>query len=78
MILEPISKWLLPFKLPLFLNGSHSSLKEVDIIQSQSCQVKFDKPVYIHADGEVIKSEETDFQIEVKPGKLSVISGPDQ
>ena len=78
VILEPVSKWLLPFKLPLFLNGSHLKLKEVQTIQSAECNISFDMPVDIHADGEVIESNEREFKVGVKPGRLAVISRLDQ
>ncbi|MDZ7714955.1 MAG: diacylglycerol kinase family protein [Balneolaceae bacterium] len=78
VLLKPISKWLLPLKLPFFLNGSHTVFKEVEIFKTQNCIINFDKPVEIHADGEVIKSKETEFDIRVESAMLSVISGHGQ
>lgn len=75
VVLKPVSKWLLPLKLPFFLNGSHTLFKEVEIYKTKKCKISFDQPVEIHADGEVIESKALEFEIKVEAKKLSVISG---
>lgn len=73
IMIRPISKGLLPFLLPLFLIGRQEWLPYYECRKAKNVSLKFNRPVYIHADGEQITSGDTKFDITLYPKALTVI-----
>lgn len=73
VMIRPISKWLLPLLLPLFLIGRPHWLPYYECRKAEKVQLEFDRPVDIHTDGEQIINNEMKFEIIPKPGALTVI-----
>lgn len=71
--IEPISKWILPFLLPLFMIGKQEILPFVSSRQVNRIRLKSKRPVAIHTDGEQVYTEETDFTIELIPSAIKAI-----
>ncbi len=71
--IKPISKWILPFVLPLFLFGRQQWLPHYACEIVEKINLKFDRPVFIHTDGEQIHTETTEFDIELVSSALQVI-----
>lgn len=71
--IKPISKWILPIVLPLFLVGKQQWLPQYACRLTEKINLKFNKPVFIHTDGEQIQSKATEFDIELLPSALKVI-----
>lgn len=70
---KPVSRWLLPFLLPLIIIGKHGWLPYIQSYEAKTIVLHFNKAVYIHADGEQIKTGETSFEISVIPSTINVI-----
>lgn len=73
LTITTVNRWLLPFLLPLFLVGRPELSSKVIYHSAKSIRIQFDRPVYIHTDGEQIKTTETDFRIQILPGALDVV-----
>jgi YegS/Rv2252/BmrU family lipid kinase len=62
--------------VPEVMKGTHGRFKEVKLGQLHRLQLQADKPITIHADGEVISGFDTDVRnvtVEVVPGALEVM-----
>lgn len=70
---RPISKFILPVLLPLFWFGKQKILRKYASREVTRCKLEFDQPQPLHADGEIMQSGETVFDIEVIPGAVQVI-----
>lgn len=74
VLVRPYSRWVLPFLLPFFLTGSQEIFSRVSRYTFQDkIRLTLNRPVDIHADGEVIDTPETIFQIQLLPSAISVI-----
>lgn len=73
VMIRPISKGLLPFLLPLFLIGKQEWLPYYECRKAKKASLEFNRPVYIHTDGEQITSNDTKFDITLYPKSLEVI-----
>ena len=71
--IRPISKWILPFVLPLFLIGRQQWLPHYACRTTEKINLNFDRPVFIHTDGEQIHTEATEFEIKLLYSALQVI-----
>jgi len=63
--------------IPEVMKGTHGRFKQVRLGKARKLQVLAEKPVTIHADGEVICGFGSDVQrviIEVVPGALEVMT----
>lgn len=72
VLMEPISRWILPFYLVLFIRGNHTNLSQVQIEKATTLTIEWVGSVPIHADGEQKKMQKT-LHITVHPSALSVI-----
>lgn len=70
---SPVSKIVLPFLLPLFILGRQHILKKVETFKTDRVQINLDQPTYLHADGEIITTDETEFTAVSIPSALKVI-----
>jgi len=69
----PISKFILPFLLPLLMIGRQQRIRQFGSFKTTNLRIRLDRPAYIHADGEIVDSNETEFEVEVLPSALKVI-----
>jgi diacylglycerol kinase (ATP) len=71
-----VSKLMMLRLIPEVMNGTHGRFKQVRLGQLHRMQIQSDKPVTIHADGEVISGFGGDVKVvavEVVPGALEII-----
>ncbi|HKK46187.1 MAG TPA: diacylglycerol kinase family protein [Balneolaceae bacterium] len=73
--IRPISRWLIPLLLPLFLIKKGEWIPHVTLEKVQNVKLIFEKEIPFHADGEVIKSSTNYFHISLHTRKLPVICG---
>jgi YegS/Rv2252/BmrU family lipid kinase len=73
LIVNPVPRLLIPIFLPCFAIGNHKFVPKTDFSRGSKFILKVDKPVPIHADGEVIITNNTEFEIAVLPSALKVI-----
>lgn len=73
ILVDPVSKWRLPLLLPYFLTDQGIHLKPVHHYQITELQVKLEKPVPIHADGEQLDCNQLKLDIRVIPAALKII-----
>lgn len=70
---------LMMFRLvPEVMNGTHGRFEQVKLGSCKTLSLRADRPLYIHADGEIFSGFGTDIrqlQIEVLPNALQVIRG---
>ncbi len=72
-----VSRLMMLRLVPEVMKGTHGRFKQVRLGQMHRMQIQSDRPVTIHADGEVISGFGTDVQnvsVEVVPGALEVIT----
>ncbi len=72
--IRPIKKWLIPILLPLFLIKKPHWIPYVNIARIGDIHFRFNRPVEIHADGEIIKNNDSEFYISMNRSRLNVIS----
>lgn len=72
--IRPITKWLIPILLPLFLFKKPHLIPQVISEEKEGISLSFSKEVDIHADGEIIESNSDSFSITLIPKALDVIS----
>ena len=63
--------------VPEVMNGTHGRFKQVRLGQLHRMQLQSDRPVTIHADGEVISGFGTEVRnvtVEIVPGALEVMT----
>jgi YegS/Rv2252/BmrU family lipid kinase len=73
--ITPIKKWLIPILLPLFLMKKPNWIPHLKSIKLDNVQLKFDNNIEIHADGEIIKTNQNKFTISLLSNELQVICG---
>jgi YegS/Rv2252/BmrU family lipid kinase len=64
--------------VPEVMKGTHGRFKQVRMGMCKTFSLKADRPLYIHADGEIFSGPGTDIrevQFEVLPGALKVVKG---
>jgi len=64
--------------IPEVMNGTHGRFKQVRMGTCKTLRLTSDRPIYIHADGEIYTgfgSDLRDLSIEVLPGALRVVRG---
>lgn len=74
--LSYVSQLMMLRLVPEVMNGTHGRFKQVRLGQMRKVNLRSEKPVTIHADGEVISGFGTDVRnisVEVVPGALEVI-----
>ncbi len=60
--------------LPRVLKGKHLSAPGVQLLRGRRVTVRSEEPLAIHADGEVVAEWVQELEIEVLPGKLTVLA----
>lgn len=76
VLVRPFSRWILPSLLPFFLTGRQEIFAGVSRYPFQdNIRLTLNRPVDIHADGEVIDTRETTFEVQLLPSAISVIGG---
>ncbi len=73
IIIKPISKWLIPPLLPLFLFKRSEWIPHVEASKTDELTLCISEPQNIHADGENIKAYRDEFYIHMVPNGLKVI-----
>lgn len=71
-IVHGIPKWVTFFCLPFLVLAKHEWIKGFDIVNCKRCEIKLDKPVVLHEDGEYCADVEH-VVMECVPGKLRLI-----
>lgn len=71
-IVHGIPKWVTFFCLPFLVLAKHEWIKGFDIINCKKCEIKLDKPVVLHEDGEYCADVEH-VVMECVPEKLRLI-----
>lgn len=77
-MIQKVSRLMMFRLVPEVMQGTHGRFKEVKLGACKEMSVRSDRPMYIHADGEIITSfgsnlRRVDFRI--LPGALQVITG---
>lgn len=62
-IVKKVSKLKVLQILPLAILGKHIKRKEVKYLQTKSLEITTDKPLYVHADGEILSNNMKSIQI---------------
>ncbi len=73
VLIKPISKWLIPILLPLFLIKKPQLVPHVKSGQVEKLTLNFSDKIEIHADGEIIESDLNEFNISLHAKALKVI-----
>jgi diacylglycerol kinase family enzyme len=73
--IKPLSKWLVPLLLPLFLIKKANWVSYVSSYEVEALSFYFENEVVIHADGEIIKNNVSKYFIRLAPNDLEVICG---
>ena len=60
--------------LPRTKNGGHIGLKEVELVRAGEVEVRCDRPILAHIDGDPIRDKS--FTIRIVPGALTVMTPP--
>jgi diacylglycerol kinase (ATP) len=63
--------------VPTILKGQHGQFPEVKFFSTRRITVESEKPFIVHCDGEILGTENTRIEIEVRPKSLGVIVGRD-
>ena len=77
-LVKKVSRLMMFRLVPEFMNGTHGRFEQVIMGSCKKLRLQADRPLYIHADGEIFSGFGTDIrqlQIEVVPGALRVIRG---
>jgi YegS/Rv2252/BmrU family lipid kinase len=61
------------YHLPKVMRGKHTHLRQVQISRARHVQVEADRPVPIHADGEILATGATVLEAEIMPGALQIV-----
>jgi diacylglycerol kinase (ATP) len=62
------------YHLPKVTQGKHTHLREVTLARARHVRVEADRPVPVHADGEILAEAATSLDVEVVPQALWVIA----
>lgn len=73
--IRPISRWLIPLLLPLFLLKRGSWIPHVSVQEVERITLSFEDEIAIHADGEILYSNLKEFHISLRTSELDVICG---
>lgn len=73
--IRPIQKWLIPILLPLFLIKKPTWISHFESEEINNVNLQFEKPVEIHADGEIIENKSNNYDISLITNGLAVICG---
>lgn len=75
-MIEHVSRPMMFRLIPEVMNGTHGRFKQVRMGKFQTLELKSERPVMIHLDGEIFagfNSNVTDIQLSLLPGELKVI-----
>jgi len=61
------------YHLPKVFRGKHTCLREVTMLQARRVVVQADRPIAVHADGEILAQATTSLEAEIVPGALQVL-----
>lgn len=78
VIVNKVSRPMMFRLVPEFMNGTHARFKEVSMGEFKKFTMTSDRPLYIHADGEVFTSFGSDLRkvsFEILPQALKVVKG---
>lgn len=73
--IRPVSKWLIPLLLPFFLIKRPAWIPHLQATEVEQVTLVFSEPQEIHADGEIIRTNKSKFDIRLIPGSLHIICG---
>ncbi len=73
--IRPITRWLIPLLLPLILVKKPGWISHVQTSEIEKIFLSFTTVPEIHADGEVIKTNRSEFNIQLIPNGLEVLCG---
>jgi len=76
-MVEYVSRLMMFRLIPEFMRGTHGRFKQVHLGTFRRLELKADRPLLIHTDGEIFASAKTDVRqlaIEILPGALQVIT----
>lgn len=77
-MIKKVSRLMMFRLVPEVMNGTHGRFEQVKLGSCKTLSLRADRPLYIHADGEIFSGFGTDIrqlQIEVLPNALQVIRG---
>jgi YegS/Rv2252/BmrU family lipid kinase len=75
-VIDAVGRLTIFRRLPSFVRGTHTGLKEVTMYRSARLELEFLEPVMVQLDGDLLPdSGLSRFRLEVLPGALRVMSG---
>lgn len=77
-MIEKCSRLTMFSIVPRVMAGTHGSFKEVTLGACKKMSLKADRPLYIHADGEIYTgfgSDLRELSVEILPGALKIVRG---
>jgi YegS/Rv2252/BmrU family lipid kinase len=77
-LIKKVSRLMMFRLVPEVMNGTHGRFKQVRMGSCRKLTLQADRPLYIHADGEIFSGFGTDIrrlEVEVQPGALRVVRG---
>lgn len=60
--------------IPRVMRGTHGDVDEAGLFSGVSFQIRIDRPVPVHADGEIVSTGCRQASISIRPGALSVVA----
>ncbi len=75
-IIRALKKREALINLPKALNGSHTSIKQVQMLRTDKLKITSEKGIAVHADGELLGMNLKELDISILPNALEVIYNP--
>ena len=78
VIVNKVSRGMMFRLVPEFMNGTHMRFKQICMGEFKKCSITSDRPLYIHADGEIFTSFGSNLRkvnFEILPQALKVVRG---
>lgn len=75
--IDRVSRWMMFRLLPEVMRGSHGRFSQVHLGEFQRMSIQADRPLVIHADGEIFASWGVDvhqLEVNILPGQLEVVA----
>ncbi len=71
-IADALSRRRVLLLLPLALFGKHTGNPAVRMLRCRRLHVRFDEPLPVHLDGEVVSTDAVEVEVEIEPGRLEL------
>ena len=71
-IADALSRRRVLMLLPLALFGKHTGNRAVHMLRCRRLHARFDEPLPVHLDGEVVSTDAVEVEVEIEPGRLKL------